>query len=86
MKRERLGSRASPAVSLSRMDEDAVGKAERRVAEAEGMLARQSALIEGLRRAGDETGPAELALAIAERALELRQARLDALLSVAWRP
>jgi hypothetical protein len=64
------------------MDEAAVGEARRRVAEAEGMIAGQVSLLDELRRAGLETDAAELALAAVRRALELRRARLQALLSV----
>jgi uncharacterized coiled-coil protein SlyX len=64
------------------MDNDAVSKAERRVAEAEGVIATQATRVDDLSREGRDTGAAELALAATERALELRRARLDALLSL----
>ena len=65
------------------MNDDAVGSAERRVIEAEALRARQAGVLEMLRSEGAHTACAERALAVAERALELTQARLDALRTLA---
>jgi hypothetical protein len=64
------------------MHDDAVYRAAKRVAEAESMVARKIRLLERERREGGETNGAEVALAASERALELRRARLEALLSI----
>jgi hypothetical protein len=65
------------------MNHDAIAVAERRVVEAEGIRARRAAVLEAQRSEGVDTEFAERALGLAERALELTQARLDALRSVA---